>query len=155
MRVEVDRPDASTQGVIAAQGTQNGGYSWYIKDNKMTFDYNIFAEHHIVCSDTEVPTGRIPLEVRFVRDGDTGTLTLVIDGQECGTIQVPYVMRMISSTGLDIGQDTLSPVTDDYKAPFAFTGRILKFDAVLHRYRTPQEKQEDEEAKMRTEMSKQ
>ena len=155
MSVEVDRPDASTQGVIAAQGTQNGGYSWYIKDNKMTFDYNIFAEHHIVCSDTEVPTGRIPLEVRFVRDGDTGTLTLVIDGQECGTIQVPYVMRMISSTGLDIGQDTLSPVTDDYKAPFAFTGRILKFDVVLHRYRNPQEKQEDEEAKMRTEMAKQ
>ena len=155
MSVEVDRPNASAQGVIVAQGTQNGGYSWYIKDNKMVFDYNIFAEHHIVCSDIEVPTGRIPLEVRFVRDGDTGTITLVNDGQECGTIKVPYVMRMISSTGMDIGKDTLSPVTDDYKAPFAFTGKILRLDVDLPRYRKPQEKQEDEEARMRTEMAKQ
>jgi len=155
MSVEVDRPNASAQGVIVAQGTQNGGYSWYIKDNKMVFDYNIFAEHHIVSSDIEVPTGRIPLEVRFVRDGDSGTITLVNDGQECGTIKVPYVMRMISSTGMDIGKDTLSPVTDDYKAPFAFTGKILRLDVDLPRYRKPQEKQEDEEARMRTEMAKQ
>ena len=155
MSVEVDRPDASAQGVIVAQGTQNGGYSWYIKDNKMLFDYNIFATHHIVCSDIEVPVGRIPLEVRFVRDGDTGTITLFIDGQACGAIQVPYVMRMISSTGMDIGKDTLSPVTDDYKAPFAFAGRILRFDVDLPRYRRPQEKQEDEEVRMRTEMAKQ
>ena len=155
MSVEVDRPDASAQGVIVAQGTQNGGYSWYIKDNKMLFDYNIFATHHIVCSDIEVPVGRIPLEVRFVRDGDTGTITLAIDGQACGAIQVPYVMRMISSTGMDIGKDTLSPVTDDYKAPFAFAGRILRFDVDLPRYRNPQEKQEDEEVRMRTEMAKQ
>jgi arylsulfatase len=155
MSAEVERPDASVQGVLAAQGTQNGGYSWYIKDNKMIFDYNIFAEHYVVRSDIEVPTGHIPLEVRFVRDDETGSITLVIDGQECGTIQVPYVMRMISSTGLDIGKDSLSPVTDDYEAPFAFNGKILKYDVVLHRYRGPQEKQEDEEARMRTEMAKQ
>jgi arylsulfatase len=64
-------------------------------------------------------------------------------------------MRMISSTGLDIGKDSLSPVTDDYEAPFAFNGKILKYDVVLHRYRGPQEKQEDEEARMRTELAKQ
>jgi len=152
---EVDRPDASIQGVIAAQGTQNGGYSWYIKDNKMVFDYNIFAEHHVVRSDTEVPIGRIRLEIRFVRHGETGKINLVMDGQECGTIQVPYVMRMISSTGLDIGKDSLSPVTDDYAAPFAFKGKIRRFDVVLHRYRSPKEKQEDEDVRMRTEMAKQ
>ena len=155
MSAEVDRPDASIQGVIAAQGTQNGGYSWYIKDNKMVFDYNIFAEHHVVRSGTEVPIGRIRLEIRFVRDGETGKITLVMDGQECGTIQVPYVMRMISSTGLDIGKDSLSPVTNDYAAPFGFKGKIRRFDVVLHRYRSPKEKQEDEDVRMRTEMAKQ
>jgi len=155
MHVEVNRLDAAVQGALAAQGTQNGGYSWYIKDNKMIFDYNIFAEHHVVRSGIEVPTGRIQLEVRFVRDGETGNITLVIDGQTCGTIQVPYVMRMISSTGLDIGKDSLSPVTDDYQAPFSFTGRILKFDVVLHRYRNQKEKKQEEEARLRTEMAKQ
>ena len=31
---------------------------------------------------------------------------------------------MLGSTGLDIGRDALSPVVDDYDAPFAFTGTI-------------------------------
>ena len=31
---------------------------------------------------------------------------------------------MLGSTGLDIGRDALSPVVDDYDAPFPFTGSI-------------------------------
>jgi len=155
MQAEVERADASNQGVLVAQGTQNGGYSWYIKDNKMVFDYNIFAEHHTVRSDMDVPTGRISLAVRFKRDGDTGTITLIIDQKECGTIQVPYILRMISSTGMDIGKDNLSPVTDDYEAPFAFTGKILKIYVNLPPYKNPKEKQEEEKVRFRTEMAKQ
>ena len=31
---------------------------------------------------------------------------------------------MLGSTGLDVGRDGLSPVVDDYEAPFPFTGTI-------------------------------
>ena len=34
------------------------------------------------------------------------------------------MLRVISATGMDIGRDALSPVTDDYDGPFPFTGKI-------------------------------
>ncbi|MBV9664393.1 MAG: hypothetical protein JOZ37_10545, partial [Actinobacteria bacterium] len=36
----------------------------------------------------------------------------------------PQIVRMLGSTGLDVGRDALSPVVDDYDAPFPFTGTI-------------------------------
>jgi hypothetical protein len=33
---------------------------------------------------------------------------------------------MLGSTGMDLGQNPLSPVVDDYDPPFAFTGRLEK-----------------------------
>jgi arylsulfatase len=155
MTADVECPNDTIEGVLVAQGTQNGGYSWYIKDNQMVFDYNIFTEHHVVHSEQSVPTGKCKLGVRFVRDGSTGTIILSIDGEECGSISVPYVLRMISSTGLDIGKDGLSPVTNDYKAPFKFTGTIKRVDVDLPRYRPPSQEREDEKIRFRTEMSKQ
>jgi hypothetical protein len=35
-------------------------------------------------------------------------------------------MRIIGSTGVDIGRDALSPFVDDYEAPFPFNGLIEK-----------------------------
>lgn len=155
MTAEIERPNENTEGVLVAQGTQNVGFSWYIKDNRMLFDYNIFTEHHVVRSDQNVPTGKCKLGVRFLRDGSTGTIFLSINGEECGSISVPYVLRMISSTGLDIGKDGLSPITEDYKAPFKFTGTIKRVDVNLPRYRPPSQEHEDEKVRFRTEMSKQ
>ena len=57
---------------------------------------------------------------------------------------------MLSSTGLDIGADRLSPVVDDYTGPFAFTGAIHK---VTFTIRSPQER-EDVETIARTELAK-
>jgi arylsulfatase len=155
MTAEIERPNDRTEGVIVAQGTQNGGYSWYIKDNRLVFDYNVFTEHHVVHSDQIVPTGNCMLGVKFVRDGRIGTIILSIDGKECSSISVPYILRMISSTGLDIGRDGLSPVSKDYKAPFKFTGTIKRVHVDLPRYRKPSQEREDEKLRYRTEMSKQ
>ena len=39
---------------------------------------------------------------------------------------------MLGSTGLDVGRDGLSPVVDDYDAPFPFTGTIDKITFQMH-----------------------
>jgi len=155
MTADIERSNERDEGVLVAMGTQNCGYCWYIKDNISVFDYNIFTEHHVISSDITVPTGECSLGVNFVRKGRKGTINLTIDEKECGSIQVPYIMRMISSTGLDIGRNSLSPVTDDYKAPFAFTGKIKKVNIKLPRYRKPSEIRKDAETQFRAEMSKQ
>jgi len=155
MTADIERSNEGDEGVLVAMGTQNCGYSWYIKDNLSVFDYNAFTDHHVVRSNIPVPVGKSSIGVNFTRKGRTGTISLKIGEIECGTIEVPYVMRMISSTGLDIGRNSLSPVTDDYKAPFVFTGKINKVNIKLPRYRKPSEIRKEAETQFRAEMTKQ
>jgi arylsulfatase len=155
MTADVERPGASADGVLVAQGTQNIGFSWYIKERCLVFDYNVFAEHQVVRSDQEVPVGASKLGVRFIRDGGKGKITLIIDGRECGTVEVPFVLRMLGSTGMDIGRDSLSPVTNDYPAPFPFAGTIHRLEVNLLERRSSSEVKEDAETAQRTEMARQ
>ena len=52
-----------------------------------------------------------------------GTARLRVNGQEVGSqvIEQPF---MVGWEGLDIGQDTGSPVSPHYQAPFAFQGQL-------------------------------
>jgi hypothetical protein len=51
-------------------------------------------------------------------------LTVSCDGIELGSTEIGQLVRILGSTGMDIGRDALSPVTDEYVAPFPFTGTI-------------------------------
>jgi arylsulfatase len=149
---EIERSSADDEGVLVAQGTHNVGFSFYVKDNRLVFDYNYFTQHTRVESETELPTGRRRAGVRFVRRDQSGEMTLLIDGAAAGSGQVPRILRMVSSTGLDVGRDSLSPVTDDYEAPFEFTGTIHRVNFEL--LRREDVEREAAEAEARTEMAR-
>jgi arylsulfatase len=74
--------------------------------------------------------GAHELEARFDRDGRGGILTVAADGVDLAAVEIPRLVRMWGSTGASIGRDALSPVVDDYAAPFPFTGTIdhITFD---------------------------
>ena len=154
MTAEIERPDASTNGVLVASGTQNTGFSWYIKDGKMMFDDNNYTEHHVVSSDQEVPVGSSTLGVLFTWRDQKGTITLLINGVECGSMGVPTAIRG-GSNGMSIGLDNLSPVTDDYQAPFPFSGTIRRLEVNLEPFKSTSDEKEDAKARFRTEMSRQ
>jgi len=152
MTAEIQRSNNNIDGVIFTYGTQNVGLSCYIKDEKLVFDYNIYTDHHVVRSDLTVPTGQSTIGVRFLRKDNKGTITLLIDGKECGSIHVPSVLRMISASGLQIGRNNLSPVTNDYKIPFEFKGKIKNVKFKLLRYKP---KPDDNQNRFDAEMVKQ
>ena len=155
MTAEVERFDPKKGGVLVAQGTQNVGFCWYVKDERLVFDYNIFTDHCVLRSEEKVPPGVSKLGARFLRDGKKGTVILSIDGSDCGSMEVPFVLRMISSTGMDIGRDGLSPVSDDYRAPFPFSGVIRRLLVDFPEYRPPSEEKVDAAVKKRAEMARQ
>ncbi len=70
-------------------------------------------------------------------------------------MEVHFVLRMISSTGMDIGRDGLSPVTDDYQAPFAFSGVIRRLLVDLPEFQPPSEEKVNTAVKQRVEMARQ
>jgi len=155
---EIHRTKNSDDGVLFAFGTMNGGMTFYIKDSQLIFDFNMFMDHHVVHSDMKVPTGDSIVRAHFLRQGNKGTLTLYINSKECGSIPIPYLLGTISSTGMDIGRDGLSPVTNDYEGPFEFSGTIKRVIVDLPKYKGSSSKNEERknaEAKFRTEMSKQ
>jgi len=123
----IDRPEGAG-GVVYATGTASSGLSVFVQDDRLVFDYNIFGEHHVVESEVAVPTGPTNVGVRFRREGKGGQATLVVDGAECGAIELPYVMTIISSIGPSVGYDHGSPVSDRYDGPFAFEGHLERID---------------------------
>jgi arylsulfatase len=124
MQANIERQNEKTEGVIVATGTQNNGLSWYIKDDRLVFDYNAYRDHHVVRSSRTVPTGECTIGITFRRKERGGTFTLLIDGEECGSVHVPLALRIISTTGVQIGRNDLSPITNDYYTPFAFMGEL-------------------------------
>jgi arylsulfatase len=91
----------------------------------------------------------IGLEVVRTDDGG-GDITLTIDGAAAARGHAPRLLFMISSTGMDLGR-SLSPVTDDYMAPFAYPGVIRKVV-----FETPQVMERGEvKAQVRAEMTRQ
>ena len=130
LQATIQRPEGAN-GVLYATGTANSGVSIFIQDDRLVLDYNCFGDHHVVESDRPVPVGDAVVGVRFVREGKEGSAALVIDGDEAGTLHVPFAMRMMSSIGPSVGFDHGSPVSERYGDSFPFEGRLLRIDIQL------------------------
>ena len=102
----------------------NVGHSFFLKDGQLHFDYNALGTHFRATAPLSLSPGRHTIAARFARVDKGGTLTLAVDGTDLVTIEIPKLVRMLGSTGLDVGRDALSPVVDDYEGPFPFTGII-------------------------------
>jgi arylsulfatase len=126
----IDRP-AGANGVLFATGTENSGVSLFIDADRLVFDYNAFGAHTLVTSTRPVPHGACTVGVDFQRLGRNGTATVLIDGEPCGTADIPMVMRMMSSASVSVGADLGSPVSDAYAIPNEFTGTITRVDVQL------------------------
>src|SRR5206468_4132915 len=81
----------------------------------LQFDYNALGTHHRVSAPVALGAGRYELVARFERVDKGGRLTVAADGDDLATIAIPKLVRMLGSTGLDVGRDALSPVVDDYE----------------------------------------
>ena len=114
-------------GVIYATGTENSGFSFYIFDSHLVFDYNFFGEHLVVRSHSELPIGSSVLTCQLRRTGKAGYAVLLVNGEEVGRIELPFIMRVISSVGPSVAYDHGSPVAFDYASRrdgFPFEGDL-------------------------------
>jgi arylsulfatase len=158
----VDIPEGGAEGVLLADGSIGGGYSFYIKDGKLHWAHNYVARtiYHLESSEN-VPEGRHELSFEFkvtgkpnlVRgEGAPGIAKLFIDEKSVGTKEVPVTIPITLgiTSGLTCGSAPASPITPDYKPPFKFTGKIFKVtvDVSGKLY-------EDKEAEMRMIMTRQ
>ncbi|MCB9392819.1 MAG: arylsulfatase [Acidimicrobiaceae bacterium] len=119
-----DDRDGGPEGVIYARGSHNVGHSFFVQGGELHFDYNALGTHTRVRAPLTLVPGRHTITARFDREGKSGTITIGADGADLASATIPKIVRMLGSTGTDIGRDALSTVVSDYQGPFPFTGTI-------------------------------
>jgi arylsulfatase len=127
---------AAAEGVLYARGTHSVGHTLYAKDGRLTFQYNALGDSYVVSGSAPLAPGEHTVVAAFTRDGTAGNLSLAVDGAPVADGPIPKLVRMLGSTGLDIGRDAMSPKTTDYDAPFPFGGTIHRARFQIHSRRS-------------------
>jgi arylsulfatase len=130
---EIEVPQAGAEGVIIAQGGNIGGWTLYAKAGKLKYCYNLLGvKYFYVESNEAIPAGKHQVRMEFAYAGGGlgkgGAVSLYVDGKSVGQGAVAATAAMIFSAddGCDVGQDTGSPVSQDYRAgENTFSGRVL------------------------------
>jgi arylsulfatase len=139
---EIVVPPDGASGVMATIGGRFGGWALLMSDSKPEFVYALSnqPQHKFrVASDEAVPPGNHVVRVDFAYDGGGigkgGTATLRLDGQQVAQGRIPQTLQVRFSLDetFDVGEDTGTPVVEDYadKMPFPFTGTLNKLVVVL------------------------
>ncbi len=117
--------------MIAACGGVNGGYTLFIADHKLHFEYNfVNAERYEVVSPV-LPKGTVDLKFNFIKTGMLkGTGELYVNGKKVAEAPIDKTVSgafSLSET-FDVGVDNGTPVSNNYtvKDHFPFTGKIDK-----------------------------
>jgi arylsulfatase len=138
---EVTIPNNGANGVLATIGGRFGGWGLMMQDSKPQFVYALSnqPEHKFrITSDQPIPAGNHVVRFNFKYDGGFGkgaTGTLFVDGKQVAEGRIPQSVpiRFSLDETFDIGEDTGTPVVEDYvdKMPFPFTGMLKKFVVIL------------------------
>ena len=101
-----------------------------------------------------MPAGRAKLGVVFNRIDRNATAEVVVGGERGEPVAIPFVLRMISSNGMDLGHNPGSAVSDDYTAPFPFSGRIHRVEFATPKRIAPGHEAEAQQAELKAEMGR-
>jgi len=124
------------EGVIVACGGMTGGYSMYIMDGKLHFDYNFLDGVHYHLTSPKLPNGKTDLKFNFILDRSKidGTLKpwsgmgeIYVNGNKVD--EEYFEMMHISTYSLaetfDVGADYGTQVDKAYEGePFEFVGEL-------------------------------
>jgi arylsulfatase len=128
---EVEVPASGAEGVIIAQGGAFGGWSLYTLGGKAKFAYNYFGlDTYLAEAGQTIPAGKHQVRIEFAYDGGGlgkgGTVSLYYDGQKVGEGRVERTEPMAFSADetTDVGRDSSTPVSAEYRGKSVFTGKI-------------------------------
>jgi arylsulfatase len=100
-----------------------------------------------------LPTGKSAIRFEFAYDGGGmgkgGMGTLFVNGKKAaeGRIDQTQCCMLSADEGADVGADEGTPVTEDYKVPFKFTGTTAKVTIELKEMKAADKEEADKAVK--------
>ena len=147
---EVEIPKTRAEGVLATQGGRFGGWSLLVLDGKPMFAYaysnqdgakyaNQSRSKTRIAGTEKLTPGEHTIAFDFRYDGGGigkgGMGTLTVDGKKAaeGRLEKTIPFRFSLDESFDVGEDTGTPVIDEYdaKMPFQFNGTLRKVEFKL------------------------
>jgi arylsulfatase A-like enzyme len=130
---DVNIPAGGAEGMLITQGGRFNGLGLYVLKGKPVFHYNLVGvDRTSVAGKDALAPGKHTIAVDVKYDGPgigkSATATLSVDGQKVAEGKIPRTIpfRVSADETLDIGEDTGTPVSEDYHVPFKFTGTLNK-----------------------------
>jgi arylsulfatase A-like enzyme len=138
---DVTIPKGGAEGMIVTMGGRFGGYGLYLLKGKPVFDYNLLDLTHyrweggplgrgLLASALEPGKHTIVFDFKYdgPGPGKGGEGVLTVDGKEIARKKIDHTIPLLMTVDetFDVGIDSRTPVSDDYKVPFRFTGTIDK-----------------------------
>ena len=135
---ELDIPDGGAEGVIVCHGSNTGGYTLFLHGGKLHYVHNyVGVEEFHIASNEAVPEGKVTLRYTFEPTGKPdlahgkgtpGRGQLFLGDKQIGEGELPVTIPLLIGLGggLTVGRNAGSTISELYKPPFAFTGRVLK-----------------------------
>jgi arylsulfatase len=133
---ELNIPAQGCEGVITCCGGGSNGWTLYVQDGKLAYHMNFFDfEHTTIRAKDPLPSGRVKVQLQYESKGgvkglisEGAQVRLLVNGQPVGEGQFAHAMTRFAPEPFEVGRDSISPVSPDYKGKqsFPFTGTIDK-----------------------------
>ncbi|MHC4643058.1 MAG: arylsulfatase [Planctomycetota bacterium] len=124
------------EGVIIACGGFTGGYTLFIKNNKVYYDYNYYHGLYYTLESPSLPKGKVDIKFNFIETGGKteglpgGKGELYVNGQKVDKVDMPdmHISTFSLSETFDVGIDNGTPVSNKYRITnhYHYTGELDK-----------------------------
>ena len=114
------------EGVIAAVGGMTGGFTMFIKDHRLYYDYNYLDGVHYVLKSSPLSRGETDLKFNFIKTKEFGGIgELYVDGEKVDEVDMPlmHISTYSLAETFDIGRDTGTQVSRPTQVPWEFSTR--------------------------------
>ena len=115
------------EGVIVAVGGMTGGYTMFIKDNRLYYDYNFLDGVHYILKSPRLPKGKTDLKFNFTRTEQFGGKgELFVNGEKVDEVEMPqmHISTYSLAETFDVGMDTGTQVSSMYSGIFKFNREL-------------------------------
>ncbi len=115
------------EGVIAAVGGMTGGFTLFILNNRLYYDYNYLDGVHYILRSPRLPRGLTALRFNFIKTHEFGGIgELYVNGEKVDEVEMPtmHISTYSLAETFDVGRDTGTQVSDLYTDPFVFDGEL-------------------------------
>jgi len=140
---DVEIPAEAAHGVLASFGFKGKGFVWYLQDGKLIYENSHGVHTDIITASQPLAPGKHQLRSQFICETcqtpasayqtNSGTLRLYIDGQLAAEQKGARVNLANGGEGVAFyrGETGGSRISDNFKAPYAFTGQLDRLTITL------------------------